>query len=49
MNDLHTETQTKPILLAAEPQIFVADVGASCEFYTKKLGFTVAFSRIHLW
>ena len=44
MNDLHTETQPKPILLAAEPQLFVADVGASCEFYTKKLGFTVAFT-----
>jgi catechol 2,3-dioxygenase-like lactoylglutathione lyase family enzyme len=44
MNDLHTETQPKPILLAAEPQLFVADVGVSCEFYTKKLGFTVAFT-----
>jgi catechol 2,3-dioxygenase-like lactoylglutathione lyase family enzyme len=43
MNDPHTETQSKPTLLAAEPQLFVADVEASCEFYTKKLGFTVAF------
>jgi catechol 2,3-dioxygenase-like lactoylglutathione lyase family enzyme len=44
MNDLHTETLCKPTLLAAEPQLFVADIGASCEFYTKKLGFTVAFT-----
>jgi catechol 2,3-dioxygenase-like lactoylglutathione lyase family enzyme len=43
MNDLHTETQQKPILLAAEPQLFVADIAASCEFYTKKLGFKIAF------
>ncbi len=33
-----------PRLLAAEPQLFVADLGASCEFYTKKLGFAVAFT-----
>ena len=44
MKDAHAETQSKPILLAAEPQLFVADIGASCEFYTKKLGFAVAFT-----
>jgi catechol 2,3-dioxygenase-like lactoylglutathione lyase family enzyme len=44
MTDLKTETLTKPTLLAAEPQLFVADIGASCEFYTKKLGFKVAFT-----
>jgi len=43
MNDPHAETLSRPTLLAAEPQLFVADIGASCEFYTKKLGFTVAF------
>jgi catechol 2,3-dioxygenase-like lactoylglutathione lyase family enzyme len=43
MNDVLAETLSKPTLLAAEPQLFVSDVGASCEFYTKKLGFTVAF------
>jgi catechol 2,3-dioxygenase-like lactoylglutathione lyase family enzyme len=43
MNDIHMETLSKPILLAAEPQLFVADVQGSCEFYTKKLGFSVAF------
>lgn len=44
MNDLHTGTQPKPILLAAEPQLFVADIVASCEFYAKKLGFKIAFT-----
>jgi len=36
-------TLCTPSLLAAEPQLFVTDVAASCEFYTKKLGFKVAF------
>ena len=44
MNDPYTETESRPTLLAAEPQLFVADVKASCEFYTRKLGFTVAFT-----
>ncbi len=43
MNDIHVETLSKPALLAAEPQLFVADIKTSCEFYTKKLGFMVAF------
>jgi catechol 2,3-dioxygenase-like lactoylglutathione lyase family enzyme len=44
MNDPHSQTHSKPTLLAAEPQLFVADIGAACHFYTKKLGFTVAFT-----
>jgi catechol 2,3-dioxygenase-like lactoylglutathione lyase family enzyme len=43
MSDVHAEIPSKPILLAAEPQLFVADIEASCDFYTEKLGFTVAF------
>jgi catechol 2,3-dioxygenase-like lactoylglutathione lyase family enzyme len=43
MGDIQAETLSKPILLAAEPQLFVADIETACEFYTKKLGFTVAF------
>lgn len=31
-------------LLAAEPQLFVRDIAVSSEFYTRKLGFSVAFS-----
>lgn len=34
----------RPVLLAAEPQLFVADIDAACDFYTKKLGFGVAFT-----
>jgi catechol 2,3-dioxygenase-like lactoylglutathione lyase family enzyme len=44
MKDVHVEMLSKPTLLAAEPQLFVSDIGASCEFYTKKLGFKVAFT-----
>ena len=43
MNDKRAELLSKPTLLSAEPQLFVSDVRASCEFYTKKLGFMVAF------
>jgi catechol 2,3-dioxygenase-like lactoylglutathione lyase family enzyme len=43
MNDVLAATLPKPALLAAEPQLFVTDVRAACDFYTKKLGFTVAF------
>jgi catechol 2,3-dioxygenase-like lactoylglutathione lyase family enzyme len=30
-------------LAAAEPQLFVRDVAASSEFYSKQLGFSIAF------
>jgi catechol 2,3-dioxygenase-like lactoylglutathione lyase family enzyme len=43
MDDICAETLSKATLLGAEPQLFVADVITSCEFYTQKLGFTVAF------
>lgn len=44
MKEAHAEALSKPTLIAAEPQLFVADVQVSCEFYTKKLGFQVAFT-----
>ena len=44
MNAPLIETQTKTKLLAAQPQLFVTDIRASCEFYTRKLGFEVAFT-----
>lgn len=44
MNDVHAATLCKPTLLAAEPQLFVANVEAACAFYTKKMGFEVAFT-----
>lgn len=44
MSDSHAKPLSKPTLLAAEPQLFVSDVENSCEFYTKKLGFAIAFT-----
>jgi len=35
---------TKPRLVAAEPQLFVADIDASCTFFTRKLGFSIVFT-----
>ena len=44
MKDGLAEAATKTILLSAEPQLFVSDVRASCDFYANKLGFMVAFT-----
>jgi catechol 2,3-dioxygenase-like lactoylglutathione lyase family enzyme len=37
------QTGPRPILNSTEAQLFVADIQASCDFYTEKLGFTAAF------
>lgn len=41
----HTRTGTLAMstLVAAEPQLYVRDIIASCEFYSRLLGFSVAF------
>ena len=44
MNEPSGLSATRPILIAAEPQLFVADIEASCNFFTAKLGFAIAFS-----
>ena len=44
MPNTQAESLSKPTLLAAEPQLFVADIDASTEFYSAKLGFAVAFT-----
>ena len=36
-------TVSRPILSSTAAQLFVADIKASCDFYTHKLGFTVDF------
>src|ERR1700759_1922974 len=38
------KVSTKPKLVAAEPQLFVADVTASCAFFKDKLGFSIVFT-----
>jgi hypothetical protein len=36
-------TSTRPVLVTAAPQLFVADITASCAFSTGKLGFETVF------
>jgi catechol 2,3-dioxygenase-like lactoylglutathione lyase family enzyme len=41
----HAETiSAKAIIAGAEPQLFVGDIKTSCEFFTTRLGFAIAFS-----
>jgi catechol 2,3-dioxygenase-like lactoylglutathione lyase family enzyme len=44
MSDHANTISTKAVIAAAEPQLFVADINASCDFFTRKLGFVMAFS-----
>jgi catechol 2,3-dioxygenase-like lactoylglutathione lyase family enzyme len=37
------QTSTRPVLTAAEPQLFVADIKTACDFFTGKLGFSIVF------
>src|ERR1700733_122362 len=43
MTDELTRTTPRPILNSIEAQLFVANIKRSCDFYTNKLGFAVAF------
>jgi uncharacterized glyoxalase superfamily protein PhnB len=43
MPDTPTVSKSRPILNVIEPQLFVANIQRSCEFYANKLGFAVAF------
>ncbi|RXH58514.1 VOC family protein [Granulicella sibirica] len=43
LRDQTTQTTPVPILHSIEPQLFVANIQRSCDFYTHKLGFSVAF------
>lgn len=44
MSESQSHTVARPILLAAEPQLFINDIAAALDFYVHKLGFAVAFS-----
>jgi catechol 2,3-dioxygenase-like lactoylglutathione lyase family enzyme len=44
MSDQADTISTKAVIAGAEPQLFVADIKASCDFFTAKLGFAVAFT-----
>jgi uncharacterized glyoxalase superfamily protein PhnB len=39
-----TPLPSKAIITGAEPQLFVSDIKRSCEFFFKKLGFSLIFS-----
>jgi catechol 2,3-dioxygenase-like lactoylglutathione lyase family enzyme len=43
MTEEVSQTAPRPILNSISAQLFVADIQASCDFYTGKLGFTVDF------
>jgi catechol 2,3-dioxygenase-like lactoylglutathione lyase family enzyme len=36
-------SQLKPVITATAAQLFVADIKASCDFFTQKLGFSIVF------
>lgn len=43
MTDQSVRTHAKAVLTAAEPQLFVSDLKAACDYFTQKLGFSVVF------
>lgn len=44
MSETTPSTTSAAVLTTVEPQLFVADVTASCEFYVSRLDFTVVFA-----
>jgi catechol 2,3-dioxygenase-like lactoylglutathione lyase family enzyme len=44
MSDHAKTISAQAVIAAAEPQLFVADISSSCDFFTGKLGFAVAFT-----
>ena len=44
MSETAERTTAKAVLTSAYPQLFVADIKASCDFFTDKLGFAIAFT-----
>ena len=42
----HAETvSAKAVISAAEPQLFVANIGAATDFFVSRLGFVIAFTK----
>jgi catechol 2,3-dioxygenase-like lactoylglutathione lyase family enzyme len=37
------QTATRAIISAVAPQLFVSDIKATCDFFTRKLGFSIVF------
>jgi catechol 2,3-dioxygenase-like lactoylglutathione lyase family enzyme len=38
------ETRSRPVISAIAAELFVADIKASCDFFTQKLGFSIVFT-----
>jgi uncharacterized glyoxalase superfamily protein PhnB len=44
MSEHAATISAKAVIIAAEPQLFVGDIGAAIDFFVSKLGFTVGFT-----
>jgi uncharacterized glyoxalase superfamily protein PhnB len=44
MPDHAAQVPARAVIIAAEPELFVADIEASLGFFTRKLGFSIAFT-----
>jgi catechol 2,3-dioxygenase-like lactoylglutathione lyase family enzyme len=44
MSDSSAQTTTRPIITAVAAELFVSDIQKSCDFFTRKLGFTVVYT-----
>lgn len=44
MPDSSMQTTTRPVITAVAAELFVSDIQKSCEFFTKKLGFTIVYT-----
>ena len=43
MSDSSAQSITRPVITAVAAELFVSDIQRSCDFFTRKLGFTVVF------
>jgi catechol 2,3-dioxygenase-like lactoylglutathione lyase family enzyme len=44
MSGSTAQTSTRPIITAVAAEVFVSDIRRSCDFFTRKLGFTVVYT-----
>jgi catechol 2,3-dioxygenase-like lactoylglutathione lyase family enzyme len=44
MSDSSTQATTRPVITAVAAELFVSDIAKSCDFFTRKLGFTVVYT-----
>ncbi len=43
MSNSAAQTTTRPVITAVAAELFVSDIQRSCDFFTRKLGFTVVY------